>query len=117
MSHVSISSNSYPYRGTLLRLDENGDGVLSRQELAADQRPGLMAQSAREQSSTAANNGALVSLMAKLLQLPGDGRTDVRSAAYPGEAATNAGSNSETQASMDLYRGTYGQYAFDDMAA
>ena len=117
MSHVSAANSSYPYRGTLLRLDANGDGLLSRQELAVDQRPGLMAQSAEKQSSNAVNNGALVSLMAKLMQLPVDSRADVRLATNQSGTPTSTDADAETKASMDLYRGTYGQYAFYDMAA
>ena len=115
MSHVSIVASSYPYRGTLLRLDANGDGVLSREEIAADQRPGIMATSADEQSSDA-SNGALGSLIAKLMQLPTSGKTDLKGTELmqPGAAETT---DADSPAAMDLYLGTYGQYALDDMAA
>ncbi|MET0746683.1 MAG: hypothetical protein ABWY49_00700 [Rhizobium sp.] len=116
MSHVSSSTNSsYPYRGTLLRLDVNGDGILSNEELAAEQRPGLLAVNAAGQASNGSGS-ALGSLIAKLMQLPTDGKTDVTAPdlMQPG-APTNA--DTDTAGAMDLYRGTYGQYDVDDMAA
>jgi hypothetical protein len=116
MSHVSSTANSsYPYRGTLLRLDANGDGMLSSEELAAGQRPGLLAASATAQSSDSGNS-ALGSLIAKLMHLPTDGSTDVTTPdlMQPG-VSTDA--DADTQTATDLYRGTYGQYALDDIAA
>lgn len=117
MAHVSsLTASSYPYRGTLLRLDTNGDGMLSREELAADQRPGLLAMAADTQSSS--SNAGISNLVAKLMQLPTDGKTDVSQPDLM-QPGTDAGSddNVDTQAAMDLYRGTYGQYALDDIAA
>src|ERR1700710_2044689 len=74
MSHVSsLANSSYPYRGTLSRLDENGDGLLSRQELAAGQRPGLIEADVSDDGTL---DGPLSSLMAKLMQLPSSGKTD-----------------------------------------
>jgi hypothetical protein len=123
MAHVSSLINStYPYRGTLLRLDANGDGMLSRQEIAAGQKPGLLATNASSQTiadSQASNSSAVGSLIAKLMQLPAEGDTtpDATNSMQPG--ATDAGSadDVDTAAATDLYRGTYGQYALDDMAA
>jgi hypothetical protein len=118
MSHVSsITNSSYPYRGTLVRLDANGDGVLSREEIAADQRPGLLSVSVGNQSADS-GTGATSNLLAKLMQLPGNGKTDVKTAELmqPGTAASED-EGVDTQAAMDLYLGTYGQYAMDDMAA
>lgn len=121
MSHVSsISNSSYPYRGTLLRLDANGDGMLSSEEIAAEQRPGLLAVNASNQSSDSSDssNGALGSLIAKLMQLPTDGKTDVTTTdlMQPGVSAS-ADADTDIQPTTDLYRGTYGQYDLDDMAA
>ena len=117
MSHVSVVNSSYPYRGTLLRLDANGDGVLSREEIAADQRPGLLAVNASGQSSDSSSGGALGSLIAKLMQLPTDGKTDVKATELMQPETAASADDVDTQAAMDLYRGTYGQYALDDMAA
>lgn len=110
MSHVSVSTSSYPYRGTLLRLDANGDGLLSREEIAADQRPGIMAKNVQEQPPVS-SSGALVSLIAKLMQMPGEGQGPQSQ----GSTATMDAEN-ETQPT-EIYRNTYGQYALDDMAA
>ncbi len=111
MSHVSVSTSSYPYRGTLLRLDANGDGLLSREEIAADQRPGIMANDIDEQPSVSTSSSALVSLVAKLMQIPSNGN----GASLLGSAAS-ADSESDAQPT-DIYRNTYGQYTLDDMAA
>ena len=119
MSHVSISNSSYPYRGTLIRLDENGDGLLSREEIAADQRPGLLAASADKQSSddhSGNGTGALGNLIAKLMQLPPDGNAALETTDLM-QPGTGSDADTGTQTAMDLYRGTYGQYALDDMAA
>ena len=113
MSHVSLVASSYPYRSTLLRLDANGDGMLSREEIAADQRPGILSTSVDSQSSDASNS-ALGSLVAKLMQLPTDGKTDVKGTQLM-QPETDAATDSQT--TTDLYRGTYGQYDLDDMAA
>ncbi|WFS01826.1 hypothetical protein [Rhizobium tumorigenes] len=110
MSHVSVSTSSYPYRGTLLRLDANGDGLLSREEIAADQRPGIMANDIDEQPSVSSSS-ALVSLVAKLMQIPSNGN----GASLLGSTAS-ADSENDAQPT-DIYRNTYGQYTLDDMAA
>jgi hypothetical protein len=109
MSHVSSMANSsYPYRGTLSRLDENGDGLLSRQELAAGQRPGILETDANDGTL----DGPLSSLMAKLMQLPSSGKTDSTklSLMQPGSASASVQTDADLQAAMDAYRATYGQY-------
>ena len=117
MAHVSsMTTSSYPYRGTLVRLDANGDGILSREEIAAGQQPGLLELNASGQST--GGSGAISNLAAKLMQLPTDGKTDVKATDLMRLGAdSDAGEGVDTQAAMDLYRGTYGQYALDDMAA
>jgi hypothetical protein len=112
MSHVSsVVTSTYAYRGTLARLDTNGDGVLSREEIAAGERPGLLADQGTASDATAST--ALSGLIAKLMQLPSNGKTDLKSSQLmqPGAAA-----GTQSQVSYDLYRGTYGQYITDDMA-
>jgi hypothetical protein len=123
MSHVSsLANSSYPYRGTLSRLDKNGDGVLSREELAADQRPGLLEASSDDDGDNSASD-ASGSLMAKLLNVslsnagvPQSGSSSavpqMVSVAVPGNAADLDG-----QAAFEAYRNTYGQYDLGDMAA
>jgi hypothetical protein len=124
MAHVSSLINStYPYRGTLLRLDANGDGMLSREEIAAGQKPGLLATNASGQSvadsQTVNSNSALSVLIAKLMQLPaeGDPYPDATNSMQPGSMDTGSDDDVDTVAAADLYRSTYGQYALDDMAA
>lgn len=120
MSHVSsISNSSYAYRGTLSRLDANGDGILSREEREADERPGIIEADAGESESSAygtvsslGNTGVLGSLMAKLIQLPSSG---VATAA--GASDVTSVGDLEGLTPSDAYSSTYGQYDVDDMAA
>ncbi|AYG65658.1 MULTISPECIES: hypothetical protein [unclassified Rhizobium] len=113
MSHVSsTSSSSYPYRGTLSRLDSNDDGVLSRGEREADERPGILEADNPEGDTADGSNGALGSLMAKLMQLP---NADAASMAQSPKSsvAFDLGPLSP----MDAYNSTYGQYDVDSVAA
>ncbi|MEF0939336.1 hypothetical protein [Rhizobium sp. BR 362] len=109
MSHVSsTSSSTYPYRGTLSRLDANGDGVLSQEEREVDERPGILETDAVDSGSA---NGAMSSLMAMLMQMPSGGATTSKmpeaSSAFDFDMLTP----------MDAYNSTYGQYDVDNMAA
>ncbi|NLR95523.1 hypothetical protein HGP17_01580 [Rhizobium sp. P38BS-XIX] len=111
MSHVSsISNSSYPYRGTLSRLDSNGDGVLSREEREAADRPGIL-----EQDNTSGGDGsspAMSSLMAKLMQLPiADSASKTRA------PDANIAYDVDLLSPMDAYNSTYGQYDVNDIAA
>ncbi|MGY5806342.1 hypothetical protein ACXHXG_01420 [Rhizobium sp. LEGMi198b] len=109
MSHVSSTSNStYPYRGTLSRLDANDDGVLSREEREADERPGILETDAVDNGSA---NGALGSLMAKLMQMPTGSATTGKMS-----AASNA-YDLDLLTPMDAYNSTYGQYDVDSSMA
>jgi hypothetical protein len=106
MSHVSsVAKSSFPYRGTLAEIDLNGDGVVSREEIAAAQRPGILSRNLSEGSGSA----PLGSVMAILMRMGG------------GDFSAN-GSNpmlSDDTAECDLktaltaYRNTYGQYDLD----
>ncbi|MFT4001778.1 MAG: hypothetical protein QM684_16175 [Rhizobium sp.] len=109
MSHVSsISASSYPYRGTLSRLDSNGDGVLSREEREADERPGILEADDTEGSGADGSNSALGGLMAKLMQLPASGAKSQE---------TNVAFDLDLLSPMDAYNSTYGQYDADSIAA
>ncbi|WP_112797070.1 hypothetical protein [Rhizobium sp. SYY.PMSO] len=113
MSHVSsISASSYPYRGTLSRLDSNGDGVLSREEREADERPGILEADDTEGSGADGSNSALGGLMAKLMQLPGAG-----TASGAKSQETNVAFDLDLLSPMDAYNSTYGQYDADSIAA
>jgi hypothetical protein len=112
MSHVSsLANSSYPYLGTLSRLDQNGDGLLSQQELAAGQLPGLLATNANNVNDGTLDS-PLSSLMAKLMQLPSSGKTDSTklSLMHPGSASGSVQTNADFLAATDAYRATYGQY-------
>ena len=115
MSHISSVTNStYPYRGTLSRLDVNGDGLLSREELAAAEKPGLLSMNSASDSDDAldSSSSALDSFVAKLLQLPSSGGL--------GSSVTNltqTGSGADGASPSDIYQSTYGQFTMDDMAA
>jgi hypothetical protein len=98
MTHISsVSETSYAYLATLSRLDTNGDGVLSRGERAADERPGILKRlsdddTARQSGSKVAND--VLALMMGL-----------------GNVTTNDGGNAAGASdASELYRQTYGQY-------
>lgn len=121
MSHVSsIVTSTYPYRGTLSRLDTNGDGILSQTEIAAGDRPGLLSMNSVDGTSGADGsldnaNSPLSAFVAKLLQLPTDSKST--KLVQPGAASGDTSSTSDDQTPADLYQSTYGQYAMDDIAA
>ncbi|MDM9629165.1 hypothetical protein QTL95_25065 [Rhizobium sp. S152] len=99
MSQISsVGNTSYAYLATLSRLDTNGDGVLSRSERAADEKPGIMEQLADSEGAPSLapklSDGVLAFMMAR----------------------TNAVNGTETvePSGFDaLYQNTYGQYDFD----
>ena len=124
MSHVSsIVNSTYPYRGTLSRLDTNGDGMLSQTEIAAGQKPGLLSANAADDADgsdgSLDTSSPLSAFVAKLLQLPSDGKSDGKSIKLmqPGATSDDTSSESDTQTPSGLYQSTYGQYAMDDIAA
>ncbi len=117
MSHVSsLSNSSFALRGTLARFDTNGDGVLSREEIAASQSPGIFGEDSNDDGLDS-SQAALGNIIATLMQSPATGKPET-SAASVVLSGVNAGTNvvvdPDLQAAMDAYRGTYGQY---DMAA
>lgn len=105
MSQVSsVSDTSYAYLATLSRLDTNGDGVLSRGERAADDKPGILMQLGSEGSNAQdlapkLSDGVLAFMMAA-------SETGSRNFYPP----------SQQNASYDLYKSTYGQYDLDTVA-
>lgn len=112
MSHVSsISNSSYAYRGTLSRLDTNGDGVLSQEEREADERPGIFETDPSANDSEGSSSG-LSNLMAKLMQMPSGGTT-----AASTSLQANSAFDLDLLTPMDAYNSTYGQYDVDNMAA
>jgi len=122
MSHVSsITMNAYPYRSTLAEVDTNGDGIVSQQELAASQRPGLLRQDTSDEGESGASS-TLSSVMAVLLKVHANDsmRTAqvVGSAANAGAAAGNGNTqdDGDLETSMAVYRNTYGLYDLDNVA-
>ena len=112
MPHVSSASNSsYPYRGTLSRLDSNGDGLLSQEERAVDERPGIL-EASNTDAVANGSNGALSGFIAKLMQLP---TADIASTAKSPES--NVDFDLDLPSPMDAYNSTYGQYDVDSIAA
>ncbi|MDP9808694.1 hypothetical protein J2W42_001536 [Rhizobium tibeticum] len=102
MSQVSsVSDTSYAYLATLSRLDTNGDGLLSRGERAADDKPGILKQLGEE--------GTIQEFAPKL----SDGVL-----AFMMGTRESGGINFYQQhnASDDLYKSTYGQYDLDTVA-
>jgi hypothetical protein len=112
MSHVSsISNSSYPYRGTLSRLDSNGDGLLSEGERAAAERPGIL-EADDPGAAADGSSSALSNLIAKLMQLPS---ADAASTAKSPESSV--GYDLDLLSPMDAYNSTYGQYEANGVAA
>jgi hypothetical protein len=115
MSHVSsVATSSYPYRGTLSRLDQNGDGMLSSDERAAGQSPGLLDADPANDSTV---GGPLSSLAAKLMQLPSSAQTDyTKLSLMQAGMSSSAATTIADQQTIDAYRGTYGRYELDSVA-
>ncbi|MBB3314313.1 MULTISPECIES: hypothetical protein [unclassified Rhizobium] len=101
MSQVSsVSDTSYAYLATLSRLDTNGDGVLSRGERAADEKPGILKQLGEEGGSQEFAPKLSDSVLAFMMGTRESGSVNF----YP---------QSQQSASSDLYKSTYGQYDLD----
>ncbi|KQV63908.1 hypothetical protein [Rhizobium sp. Root1220] len=98
MSHVlSATDTSYAYLGTLSRLDTNGDGMLSRGERAADEKPGILKQWGEGDITQEIAPKFSDGVLAFMLGTRESGSVNF----YP-------------QSSQDdLYRSTYGQYEPD----
>ncbi len=100
MNRISSAvDTSYAYLGTLSRLDSNSDGVLSRSERAADEKPGILSVASQSQSTQEApklSNGVLAFMM---------------SARQSG--ALSSGYESQASSANVLYQNTYGQYDLD----
>ncbi|CAN7224983.1 hypothetical protein [Rhizobium sp. LjRoot258] len=102
MSQVSsVSDTSYAYLATLSRLDTNGDGVLSRGERAADDKPGILKQLGEEDTiqdfAPKLSDGVLAFMMAT-------------------RESGSVNFYQQHNASNDLYKSTYGQYDLDTVA-
>jgi hypothetical protein len=101
MSRVSsVLDTSYAYLATLSRLDSNGDGVLSRGERAADEKPGILTEMGQgdqtQELAPKLSNGVLAFMM---------GTRQIGN--------SNSGFHNQDNSADILYRNTYGQYDLD----
>lgn len=129
MSDVSsVSNSSYAFRGTLTRLDTNGDGVLSREELAAEERPGIIRETADGNDDSSRNvEGGLVAMLLGIrdsgtvgttANLPLPLKQVAPGIIVPGTVGEGAAlSEQSMQVANDLYRNTYGQYESQQIIA
>ncbi|WP_221145384.1 hypothetical protein [Rhizobium lentis] len=109
---TSVSDTSYAYLATLSRLDSNGDGVLSRGERAADEKPGIIKELLEEDTGSETQPKFSGSLIALMMDTRDSGTTSSIAVPYPLQQTSPAtGSQSD-----DLYRNTYGQFDFDAVA-
>jgi hypothetical protein len=100
----SVSDISYAYLATLSRLDANGDGVLSRTERAADQKPGIIREFLEEDDSGNSQPKYPSSLVALMMDY-GDNGSGVP------YALQQVAPNADDQATQ-IYRNTYGEFDF-----
>ncbi len=104
MTHVSsVSETSYAYLATLSRLDTNGDGVLSRGERAADEKPGILKRFGDDQTARQSRSTASADVLALMMGLGENSFGDATS--YDQGYAVGASDHPS-----ELYRRTYGQY-------
>lgn len=109
---TSVSNTSYAYLATLSRLDSNGDGVLSRGERAADEKPGILKELLEQDAGSETQPRFSGSLIALMMDTRDSGTTSSIAVPYPlQQTAPTVGNQSE-----DLYRNTYGQFDFEAVA-
>ncbi|QSY83591.1 hypothetical protein J2J99_07245 [Rhizobium binae] len=108
---TSVSESSYAYLATLSRLDSNGDGVLSRGERAADEKPGIIKQLLEDDAAGDTQPKFSGSLIALMMDTRDTATTSSIAVPYPLQQTAPTGDQSD-----DLYRNTYGQFDFDAVA-
>ena len=109
---TSVSDTSYAYLATLSRLDSNGDGVLSRGERAADEKPGILKQLLEDDTTGDTQPKFSGSLIALMMDSRDTVTTSSIAVPYPlQQTAPTTGDQSD-----DLYRNPYGQFDFDAVA-
>ncbi|WP_222041015.1 hypothetical protein [Rhizobium laguerreae] len=111
-STPSVSDTSYAYLATLSRLDANGDGVLSRGERAADEKPGIIKELLEDDKASDTQPKFSGSLIALMMDTRDSGTASSIAVLYPLQQAAPTTDNQ----SDDLYRKTYGQFDFDAVA-
>ncbi|EJC78634.1 hypothetical protein Rleg4DRAFT_0202 [Rhizobium leguminosarum bv. trifolii WSM2297] len=111
-STTSVSDTSYAYLATLSRLDANGDGVLSRGERAADEKPGIIKELLDEDHTSETQPKFSGNLIALMMDSRDSGMASSIAVPYPlQQTAPISGDQPD-----DLYRNTYGQFDFDAVA-
>ncbi|GAA3078296.1 hypothetical protein GCM10010520_26780 [Rhizobium viscosum] len=102
----SVSDISYAYLATLSRLDTNGDGVLSRTERAADQKPGIIREFLQEGDADNTQPKYPSSLVALMMEYGDNGSATGTTVPY---ALQQVVAGADDQA-MQIYRNTYGEF-------
>lgn len=111
-SAISVSDSSYAYLATLSRLDANGDGVLSRGERAADEKPGIIRELLEDDKTSETQPKFSGSLVALMMDTRESSTANSIAVPYPLQQAASTTNNQPD----DLYRNTYGQFDFDAVA-
>ena len=102
----SVSDISYAYLATLSRLDANGDGVLSRTERAADEKPGIIREFLEDDDSDNTQPKYPSSLVALMMEYSDNGSATGAAVPY---ALQQVAPDADDQA-MQIYRNTYGEF-------
>lgn len=105
----SVSDISYAYLATLSRLDANGDGVLSRAERAADEKPGIIREFLENDDAGNMQPKYPSSLVALVMAYRDNGSATGMAVPY---ALQQVLPDADDQA-MQIYRNTYGEFDLD----
>jgi len=105
----SVSDISYAYLATLSRLDANGDGVLSRTERAADEKPGIIREFLENDNAGNMQPKYPSSLVALVMEYSDNGSATSMAVPY---ALQQVVPDADDQA-MQVYRNTYGEFDLD----
>ncbi|MBB3591886.1 preprotein translocase subunit SecD [Rhizobium sp. BK529] len=109
MIHLSsVSDVSYAYLATLTRLDANGDGVLSRSERAADQKPGIIREFLEVDDAGSAQTQYRSNLAALMMEYQDNGSLTGSTVPYALQQITPDANDQP----MQVYRNTYGEFDF-----
>ncbi|MBW9053022.1 hypothetical protein [Rhizobium mesosinicum] len=102
----SVPDISYAYLATLSRLDANGDGVLSRTERAADEKPGIIREFLEDGDADNSAPKYPSSLVALMMEYSDSGSASRTAVPY---ALQQLAPDADDQA-MQIYRNTYGEF-------
>ncbi len=107
MTHISsVPDVSYAYLATLSRLDANGDGVLSRNERAADEKPGIIKEFFEDDTANSAQKEYPSNIAAAMMDYHDSGSATALAVPY---ALQQIAPEADDQA-MQIYRNTYGEF-------